>query len=261
MAGVTVAMAACTVWGHERRTNEDAIGVNGWVLWGRHPGAYPAAPSAELVLYPSAGHPATFTVADGRGGVLGAQQASLLVAEESSSGDAALGPDPAAVLEQIHRDLLRLQQATPEFGEMGSTVAGVTVRPDGRIVCFNVGDSRVYFTSSGTLVQASRDDAKLLPFSTRTRLTKWIGQPDLPSLSPWVRTLDPVPDRHLLICTDGFYNAVTDHDALYRIMADPSITRPSELIVRLGQAASRPVDDASLIVVHVLVSDHLTPAP
>jgi len=246
-----VAMAAASRRGRERQLNEDALGANGWAMWSNAGVRYfPPTRDQHLVTDPAV-QPLTFAVADGLGGIPGAQQASLLAVEATTGAN--LG-DPAAladVLTNIQSALHTLQGQNPQVSSMGAVIAGVTFSPLGPPVCFNVGDARVYFTHIGSLIQATRDDAEHMPFATRTRLTKWLGQPGVARVEPWLRPLDPADERWLLLCTDGFYTAVP-HETVEAIMCDPSLPTAVARLHRLVAAAGTTEDDASVMVIHVL---------
>jgi protein phosphatase len=114
---------------------------------------------------------------------------------------------------------------------MGTTVVGMlpTVEP-GRMVLFNVGDSRVYRFRDAELSQLTRD---------HTLYQEWLdggGQGDNPPRNVITRAIGPkarvendvglqllVPGDLVLVCSDG----------LTGMVADPEI---SETLVRLDQA-------------------------
>lgn len=249
MPGTRVEMAAATRRGSASLINEDAIGAGGWALWGGEQATESPCWTSETLLVAGAA-PVTFVVADGLGGLPGAQQGSLTVAECASRPGIGGPDDLHAVLDEAHRRILGLQEASMDL-DMGATVAGVTVTPLGSVVCFNLGDSRVYFTNGDTLVQASRDDVERLPFSTRASLTKWLGQQGSDIDRPWTRRLDPGPQHRLLVCTDGLYDAV-EADVLQAIMCDPTAQSASRMVESLMAIAGRTEDDSTAIVVQVL---------
>lgn len=248
MVAIRVEAAAATRKGSMSVCNEDAIGVGGWAIWGGGQGDRSPCWTSETMLAPGAA-PVTFVVADGLGGLPGAQQGSLIVAECASRPGIG-GPDALqAVLDEAHQRILELRAASMDL-DVGATVAGVTVTPLGSIVCFNVGDSRVYFTKNDILVEASRDDAERLPFSTRASLTKWLGQPGEGIGRPWTRRLEPSGHHRLLVCTDGIYAAV-DAETLQETVCDPAPRTASEIAERVMVAAGESSDDATLVIVQV----------
>lgn len=250
MATTKVEVAAATRRGSSSLINEDAIGVGGWALWGGEQVTASPCWTHETLLTAGAA-PITFVVADGLGGLPGAQQGSLTVAECASRPGIGGPEDLRAALGEAHQRILGLQAASLNM-EMGATVAGVTVTPLGSVVCFNVGDSRVYFANGDTLVQATRDDAERLPFSTRASLTKWLGQPGAEVDRPWTRRLEPNPHHHrLLVCTDGLYSAV-ESEELQAVMCDPTVQSASRMVERLMAISGQTTDDSTVVVVQVL---------
>lgn len=244
-----IAMAAASRCGRERQLNEDALGANGWALWSNAGVRYFPPTRDQHFLTDPAVQPLTFAVADGLGGIPGAQQASLL-AVEATTGLLREASDLADLLTDIQSALHTLQSQNPHVGSMGAVIAGVTFSEQGTPVCFNVGDARAYYTHIGSLIQATRDDAELMPFATRTRLTKWLGQPGVERVEPWLRQLEGAEERWLLLCTDGFYSAVA-HETMEAIMCDRSLTSPAARLHRLFTAAGTTEDDASVMVICV----------
>ena len=251
---VKIELAAVTRRGQAGVTNEDAVGVNGWALWATEPPATPTLSPAALILDLGTSRHSSFVVADGLGGLLGAQQASLVVAESLSGQDIRDWASLTASLNRAHRRLLEIQRARPEVGEMGAAFAGVTVDASGAVACFNVGDCRVYFANAGTLVQASRDDTEPIAFTSRSRLTRWVGQAGVDQLEPYVRRLEPAQVRRILVCSDGLYTSA-GIDALEATLCDPNAQTSQALAQRLLDSAGGATDDASAVVLQVIVSE------
>lgn len=250
--GTRIEVAAATRKGSASTINEDAIGIGGWAIWGGEP-AIPSPCWTGETLLADGGAPATFVVADGLGSLPGAQQGSMTAAERTSRPGINGPAELHTALAEAHQRIRDLQAASLDM-EMGATVAGVTVTSLGSVVCFNVGDSRVYFTNGDILVQASRDDVEWLPFSTRASLTKWLGQAGSDDSRPWTRRLEPSIYRRLLVCTDGLYNAV-ETEVLQSVMCDPTPQPAARVVERLMAIAGRPVDDSTAVVIQVAAAD------
>lgn len=247
-----VAMAAASRHGQGRPVNEDALGVNGWAIWSNEGArSFPSTRDQHFITDVSPLQTITFAVADGLGGVPGAQQASLLAVEAITGASLPDAKSLADVLTGLQATLRELQGRNPQVASMGAVAAGVTLFADGSAVCFNVGDARAYYTHVGSLLQASRDDVELMPFATRSRLTKWLGQPELDSIEPWRHELPPSDQRWILLCTDGLYSSVPD-ETLQEIMVDRSLLSPVARLQRLVSAAGSTTDDASLMVIHLV---------
>ncbi len=139
--------------------------------------------------------------------------------------------DEALVKANDAINALNQDRGFPAGTGMGTTVVGMlpTVEP-GRMVLFNVGDSRVYRFRDAELRQLTRD---------HTLYQEWLdggGQGDNPPRNVITRAIGPkakvendvglqllVPSDLVLVCSDG----------LTGMVADPEI---SETLVRLDQA-------------------------
>jgi serine/threonine protein phosphatase PrpC len=118
----------------------------------------------------------------------------------------------------------------PELAGMGTTVAGVSVRPSGLIV-FNVGDSRVYRVEDGDLVQLSTDDTpgpKLADgrtaMVTTSQITQCLGGYDEMGIVPHVLAEPMAEARRYLICSDGLSDLLAREAIEARLQADDRAT-------------------------------------
>jgi protein phosphatase len=94
----------------------------------------------------------------------------------------------------------------PDLRGLGTTIAGICVLPD-TVVIFNVGDSRVYSSTSGFLQQLSIDDALIDAHGQPTNIiTQSLGQAD--PVTPHVSTV-PRDGTAYLICSDGVSSVIT----------------------------------------------------
>jgi PPM family protein phosphatase len=198
---------AFTHQGAVRASNEDTIAVGAWIA--NEPMAAP------VVLERTVTAPLICCVADGMGGHAAGEVASRIVAEHLARR-AAEASDEAAMARLLHGlndTLFQLMDERPAWYGMGTTVAGVAVAPSG-IIVFNVGDSRVYRTKPGALVQLSTDDTpgpKLPDGRTAVYTSAIISQvlggygPDEPGerMVPHILR-EPLADgARYLICSDG----------------------------------------------------------
>jgi serine/threonine protein phosphatase PrpC len=252
VATTNITWACRTRKGRGHAINEDAIGVSGWALSGDGPDLFPFWEAPPVAV--SGRDRALFVVADGVGGLLGAQSASLFAAERTSRPDIAASQSSVVdALDATHRELIKTGITQPEIAEMGTTVVGVIVFANGELGCFNVGDSRMYYSSVESLVQATEDDVDD-PSSTahRHRLTAWLGKSDLERVNPKVRRLPADPfRRRVLLCSDGLYRAVGDVRDLERMVLDDRAVGPGDVVEQLFRAAQETDDDATAVVVDV----------
>jgi protein phosphatase len=192
-------------------------------------------------------------VADGMGGHDGGEIAACLALQtvrdalaaidpkKSSPGDAA-DPDatwqdehmPAvvAVHEAVDAANARVYGANMQGGRgdgsgMGTTLTGFWQSlPDGPLVVFHVGDSRLYRYRDGELAVLTRDQTMYQQaleagvsgdFPPRNLLLQAIGP--TAAIAPDVKACTPHPGDLYLLCSDGLYGN-TPHAAIERVLAD-----------------------------------------
>jgi protein phosphatase len=191
-------------------------------------------------------------VADGMGGHDGGEIAARLALEtvrdalsavdpkKSSPGDAA-DPDatwqdehmPAvvAVHEAVDAANARVYRANVQGGRgegsgMGTTLTGFWQSlPDGPLVVFHVGDSRLYRYRDGELAVLTRDQTMYQQaleagvsgdFPPRNLLLQAIGP--TATIAPDVKACTPHPGDLYLLCSDGLYGN-TPHAAIEDVLA------------------------------------------
>jgi PPM family protein phosphatase len=191
-------------------------------------------------------------VADGMGGHDGGEIAACLALEtlrdalarvdpKKSSPDDAFDPDatwqdehmPAivAVHEAVDAANARVYGANVldglgEGGGMGTTLTGFWQSlPDGPLVIFHVGDSRLYRYRDGELAVLTRDQTMYQQaleagvsgdFPPRNLLLQAIGPTAL--ITPDVKACAPHPGDLYLLCSDGLYGN-TPHAAIEQVLA------------------------------------------
>ena len=110
---------------------------------------------------------------------------------------------------------------------MGTTFAGLSVSSS-KVIAVNVGDSRIYQIRKGKIRQLSRDhneyqmmleagikaDDRTIKMS-RCRLTQFLGIPkDLFDLEPHIVEESVIEGDIYLLCSDGLYGVLSDHQML-----------------------------------------------
>ncbi|EOM76724.1 hypothetical protein Rrhod_1843 [Rhodococcus rhodnii LMG 5362] len=193
--------------GRVRDHNEDAIGIDGWVLYGE------AAGVLELRL--DASRPSTIAVCDGMGGHLAGEFASRMAAEllttdlglassERASRDAdTVRPLLAQRVQDVADDINAIGDTHEEMKGMGTTTAGVVVLGDGGLLAFNVGDSTVLRCADGRPTLLSVADVGF-----GGGLTQALGAIHVP-LSVHTSVVDPVPGSAVVLCSDGLTDLVS----------------------------------------------------
>src|SRR5512135_270554 len=141
-------LAALTDVGKKRQRNEDAYKM-----------LIPPLDSGQ------AAYGAVFIVADGMGGLGGGDVASKAAIAAlmrhyyaPSNTEKDLVARLQAALESANA-FVRDQAGRVNLPRIGSTAAGIILRPDGEAVIFNVGDCRVYRVRKGKIERVSRDQS------------------------------------------------------------------------------------------------------
>ena len=224
--------------GLRRVNNEDNLFADGVIL-------PPEAGKRPFSLDGVAGIPSIFAVCDGMGGEEAGEVASLASMEALRAGKEALyhtSPKelPQAIqefAEQAHRSI----QAHTEGARSGTTLALAVFTTSG-VLCFNLGDSRIYCMQAGYFRQVTYDHTVIADQLRRgihpaegtrpdRRLTRCIGigAPHAVESYPAIKG-----DFRLLICSDGLSGMVSD-DKLASILF--AAAQPSMAADKLIQAA------------------------
>lgn len=197
-----VAVTALSHPGLLRERNEDSLVVGPWTLCAT------VTETPQTLAFPL-GTPLVVAVADGLGGHPGGDVASALVARRIASVGPALSGEDAVrdALNACNRAVFQAAggEGGSELTAMGTTVAGIVVRPDTPLT-FNVGDSRVFAEFPEGLTQVSVDDSPPLAPGRRTTslVTQCLGgSPTYRPVQPHVAAVSPPPGDRYLICTDG----------------------------------------------------------
>jgi serine/threonine protein phosphatase PrpC len=241
-----VAVSALSHPGLVRERNEDSLVVGPWTLCAT------VTESPQTLVFPL-GAPLVVAVADGLGGHPGGDVASALVARRIASIGPALDGEDAvrAVLNACNRAVYQAGAEGSEFTAMGTTVAGVVVRPDSLLV-FNVGDSRVLAASRDGLRQVSVDDSPPLRPGQRTThlVTQCLGgSPGYRAIRPHVTATPLSPGDRYLVCTDGLTDPLP-MDVLEELMREHDDGRAVFELWKAAIAAGGP-DNITLAVVRV----------
>ncbi len=203
--------AAITGPGKIRSANQDNFYLNG--IWRRDI-------SNHGILRESicSGATGTYAVADGMGGGIQGEMASLMAVEMLKDMTGEIG---AALLECSGRILA---ESRKRGGTMGSTFAGIQIEQN-QAILYNIGDSRIYRFRSGMLEQLSCDHtgtAILVELGYLTReqarkhpdghkLTQYLGYDDEEmQIEPYVSQVTVRGGDQVLLCSDGLSDMLTD---------------------------------------------------
>jgi protein phosphatase len=239
-----------------RTTNEDAVYV------GPLPSSALALPSGQTSNY-------LMVVADGMGGHERGEVASQIAVESVTAAlGAATVQDSATALKQAFQ---KANQAIFEQGgdgdpkaAMGTTLVAVATK-DKYATIASVGDSRAYLARANRLNQITKDhslvaeqvakgaissdDARKSP--QRNVLTHALGQKaKLDAKMPSIFEITLLPEDRLLVCTDGFYDVVSDDDMLSVLLANPAPLAAQRLVDLAIERGT--TDNVTAIVAEVL---------
>jgi serine/threonine protein phosphatase PrpC len=243
-----VAVSALSHPGLLRERNEDSLVVGPWALCAT------VTENPQTLVFPL-GTPLVVAVADGLGGHPHGDVASALVVRRIASiGPTLTGED--AVRDALNDCNRAVYEAAggdqeSELTAMGTTVAGVVVRP-GSVLVFNVGDSRVFAVPDGGLRQVSVDDSPPLEPGQRTTsiVTQCLGgSRDHRVVRPHVTSADLAPGDRYLVCTDGLTDPLPT-DVLDEVMREHDDGRAAFELWKAAIAAGGP-DNITLAVVRV----------
>lgn len=176
-------------------------------------------------------------VCDGMGGALAGNVASTLAVaqfiETVSHLPGDLWEEPEALLAQgveaANAAVYHRSRSDPECRGMGTTLVGALLR-DQMAYLINVGDSRAYAITSSGIAQVTRDHSlvedmvrhgNLTPEEARNHpqknlITRALGTEERPRPDFYRQRLEP--GDHLLLCSDGLSNVVSDQEMLYEVV-------------------------------------------
>ncbi len=212
-----------------------------------------------------------FAVADGMGGHAGGEVAAALAVEALEAGFARTPTTEGlvAAVQDANRAVWERGVGDQALRGMGTTVtaAALVATAEGdRLVLVNVGDSRSYRFSAGTLVQLSVDhsvaeelvaqgalsEAEAAVHPKRHILTRALGISPQVEVDVW--QVVPVEGDRYLLCSDGLSNEVLP-DVLATVLAtvrDPHDA--AEALVGLANDSGGN-DNITAVVVDVLVGE------
>lgn len=208
-----------------------------------------------------------FVVADGMGGHRAGEVASHLAVESLQEEFDQAGTDVLVrAVEGANRRVVERSLADPDLAGMGTTIVAIAlVDADGRdaIGVVNVGDSRLYLLTEGSLQQITEDHSLVATMVRQGRiteveaavhpqrniLTRALGIDGSVLVDSW-EMLPVVGDRYLL-CSDGLFNEIDDARiaSTLRRLADPD-EACRELVRLANESGGR--DNITCVIVDVV---------
>lgn len=101
-------------------------------------------------------------------------------------------------------------RARERYHAVGTTMAAVAVK-NAKVIFCNVGDSRIYRISAGTLQQLSEDHVEKNSLFRNAPLTQYLGLPEEEAIiEPYIGSCKYIRGDRYLICTDGVWSSLVD---------------------------------------------------
>jgi protein phosphatase len=231
-----------------RARNEDAVGIDGWVLHGED------VNPMNIVRHTSVDVSVVVAVTDGMGGIPGGAVAARIAARELTARRLHR-PGSRSTLKAAFQ---RADDAVRGAGEsvskgMGCTAAVVIVRRSGTAVLGNIGDVRIYRLVGGYLGQLTRDDR----LNHDGVVSRCLGGRYRSSVEPHEIEIEVRPGDQLLVCSDGLYDAVDDGYVAEVVRT----MRPDHAAATLIKAAKDSGNDDNVTVALLEVQGPLIQSP
>ena len=202
-------------------------------------------------------------VADGMGGAAGGEVASRLAADVVGAAFGGSSADEMeAALRAANWVVWDRATGTPELRGMGTTLCAAGLLADGSVVVANVGDSRAYLASNGSVDRLTDDhtiaadlvrqgqltDAEAACHPHRHVLTRALGV--APSVAIDRRSVAVDPGDRLLLCTDGLFGEVGEDDIGSLLASELTPAAIADSLVDLALAKSGR-DNITVVVAEV----------
>ena len=239
--------AGITHRGTVRDNNEDCIAIGFWV-------SQETLESARRFDH-ALDQPFACIVADGMGGHNDGEQASLLVARSLARRLSTTGlANISSSLRSVNAELFAQVRDNPALAGMGSTAVGFAAH-QGKLVIFNVGDSRAYKLAPAGLMQLSVDDSIQPNWKAGSgveRSTKLLqcfgGRSTFTDIEPHLVFEPCVPGATYLLCGDGLYEALTEPEMTALISEDLQASAEALLRAALERKAR---DNVTIALVRI----------
>ena len=202
-------------------------------------------------------------VSDGMGGHASGEIASYMTVRYLSDNYARVvdgeKTDLISLISEINGEVVREARSCPDYKGMGATLCGLLCR-DGKLLGFNVGDSRLYRYDGQGLKRLSRDhsegqrllDLKLLTeeevknFPNRKTIYKYIGM--RADLVADVFDIEPCKEKTVfLLCSDGLSDVLDESELSLILSSDVPLKQKSEML--MNRALSRNVGHGDNITI------------
>ena len=243
--------------------------IHGWGLTDR--GAVRAQNQDCYYLKQMGDDVAAAVVCDGMGGARAGNVASALAVEvasaflESMTAEELI-QDPAAHLTRavnLSNDAV-YRKALGDLACMGmGTTMVAAILHGGHVWVLNVGDSRAYHVGEEGITRVTRDHSvvedmvhrgEITPEEARVHpqknlITRCLGSE--PRVKPDLFELELKPGEHLLLCTDGLSNLVTDQELLYEVLHGGAAEGCCKRLLELTLSRGAPDNVTAVLIQYV----------
>lgn len=162
-------------------------------------------------------------------------------------------------VQQANKHIRKMAQNEIQYHDMGTTLVAVYLAADGKAYAVNVGDSRLYTWSAGTLQQVTRDHSYVAELLANGEITaqeafkhpqkniilRAVGAED--ELEVDCFTLELTADTKLLLCSDGLSDMVDDRQISEILQAHQTAEAAEVLLEAALDNGGR--DNISLILI------------
>lgn len=198
-----------------------------------------------------ASHGVLAVVCDGMGGHEAGEIASRLALEAFLRCAANADRDPGALLvrcvEAGNTAVFDAAQRDARLAGMGTTCTGLLVR-GGVAWCAHVGDSRCYMVRNGEIFLMTEDHSAVMELVRRgvisrdearhhpdkNVISRALGSQKRVAVSSWPRPMALRPGDRFLVCSDGLYDLVEDHE-LCQVLGSHDAQAACETLVLMAR--------------------------
>ena len=187
-------------------------------------------------------------VADGMGGHPGGEVASAVAIALTQAAFTGQSIDELqAAVRAANRAIW--DRASDELEGMGTTICAAGMTDGGILAVVNVGDSRAYLLRNGTLTQLTDDHSVTSEAVRRGEMSEEEAR-EHPHRSVLTRALGVAPEveldaathpvdqgDRLLLCTDGLFNEVADHEMASLMTSTGDIQATADALIELALSA------------------------
>jgi serine/threonine protein phosphatase PrpC len=207
-------------------------------------------------------------VADGMGGLTHGSEAShaavlaFLNAYKRKLAGESIPKALARCLSEANMAVLRVIENVPAGEEVGTTLVAAVLH-DHALYWVSVGDSRVYLLRGDTLTRLTADHVyarelnlqaaqgrislrEALSHPERASLTSYLGQRELAHIDKNPRPLKVLNDDSVMLCSDGFYRALTEQEIVAGFRTGPQ--RACDTLLRQAVAKHRKQQDNLTVI-------------